>query len=305
MKRDHSLFVLIVLLASFLTVSLPASGQGIVPQKDSLVYDGQVRYHYLYIPESLLPERPLVVMLHGYGGKADGYRPEMLDVARREGFALCIPQGLKAPKGKTGWFAGYPAQEGMRQDDDAFICHLAQYLAQRNAFGPLFLTGMSNGGEMCYIIGRKYPQVFRAIASVAGLTMKWVADSLEFHGPLPFMEVHGTADKTSRWDGDLNGEGGWGAYIPVPDAVQAWVAENGCRLFEEKPLPLLNEDSRQVVLKRWHGGAPAWPGGPATEVLLYKVQGGKHSWALSDMDTCSLIWDFFRQYLRDANGTNF
>ena len=276
---------------------LPAAAQGIVPEKDSLIYEGQVRYHYLYVPDTLLKERPLVLMLHGYGGKADGYRPEMLEVARREGFALCIPQGLKAPKGKTGWYAGYPAQEGMRRDDDAFICLLARSLAQEKGFGPLFLTGMSNGGEMCYIIGRKSPQVFRAVASVAGLTMKWVADSLAFHGPLPFMEVHGTADRTSRWEGDLEGEGGWGAYMSVPDAVQAWADENGCTLLEERPLPLLKEGSRQVILHRWYGGVPAWPGGPATEVLLYEVQGGKHSWALADMDTCSLIWDFFRRYL--------
>lgn len=288
-----------LLISVFLTISTLAGAQeGIVPEKDSLVYEGQVRSHYLYIPDTLLPERPLVVMLHGYGGKAEGYRPEMLEVARREGFAVCIPQGLKAPKGKTGWYAGYPAQEGMRQDDDAFICHLAQSLAAANDFRQLFLTGMSNGGEMCYIIGRKEPGVFQAIASVAGLTMKWVADSLAFHGPLPFLEVHGTADKTSRWEGDLTGEGGWGAYIAVPDAVQAWVVENGCTRVEEKALPLLKEGARQVVLHRWYDGTPAWPGGPATEVLLYVVQGGKHSWALSDMDTCSLIWDFFRHYLR-------
>ena len=269
------------------------------PVLDSLLYEGTVRYHYVYVPDTLLEGRPLVMMLHGYGGKAKGYRPEMLAAARREGFAVCIPQGLKAPEGKTGWYAGYPAQRGMRQDDDAFICLLAREVARKYDLGNLFLTGMSNGGEMCYIIGRKYPSAFRAIASVAGLTMKWVADSLPFHGPVPFMEIHGTADKTSRWNGDLAGEGGWGAYIAVPDAVSAWVTENGCqKAWEQEALPLLKADSLPVTLHRWTDGLPAWDGGPACEVLLYEIQGGKHSWALDNMDSCTTILRFFRRWIR-------
>ena len=293
MKSIHSVSVFL----AFLLMLSAHEGRCQDVVLDSLVQDGTVRYHYVYVPETLLPERPLVIMLHGYGGKADGYRPEMLSCAKEEGFAVCIPQGLKAPKGKTGWYAGYPAQEGMRRDDDEFICRLAKEVARKYHLKNLFLTGMSNGGEMCYIIGRKYPRTFNAIASVAGLTMKWVADSLSFRGPVPFMEIHGTADRTSRWDGDLLNEGGWGSYIPVEEAVMAWVRENGCTPCEPEPLPLLKEGSRQVILHRWENGIPSREGGPSTEVLLYEVQGGKHSWALNDMDTCRVILQFFKKWI--------
>lgn len=269
-----------------------------VAVRDSVEYAGQTRYHYMYIPESLRPEKPLVIMLHGYGGKADGYRPEMMEVAEREGFALCVPQGLKAPKGKTGWYAGYPAQDGMRQDDDAFICELAAILCQRHGLNPqnAFLTGMSNGGEMCYIIGRKFPGAFSAIASIAGLTMKWVRDELPMTAPVPFMEVHGTADKTSMWEGDLEGKGGWGAYIPVPEAVDYWVKQDKCKYsFCQYLHP---KGDRTVVLHRWIAGVPAWSGGHECEVRLYEIRGGKHSWGLADMDTCEEVWNFFKIYLR-------
>ena len=113
MKSIHSVSVFL----AFLLMLSAHEGRCQDVVLDSLVQDGTVRYHYVYVPETLLPERPLVIMLHGYGGKADGYRPEMLSCAKEEGFAVCIPQGLKAPKGKTGWYAGYPAQEGMRRDD--------------------------------------------------------------------------------------------------------------------------------------------------------------------------------------------
>lgn len=297
MKNLLGHLVTLFLLAG---MTLPGLCQTSAPEpvRDSILYDGRYRVHYMYVPSRLREERPLVIMLHGYGGKARGYRPEMLEVAEREGFALCIPQGLKAPEGKTGWYVGYPAQKGMRQDDDRFVCYLSRCLRQQYGLGSAFLTGMSNGGEMCYLIGRRYPGEFRAIASVAGLTMRWVADSVAFHGPVPFMEVHGTADRTSRWEGDPEGEGGWGAYLPVPKAVDAWVKENGCGADATvTPLPLKGENTRQVVLHRWDGGLPAWEGGPACQVLLYEVREGRHSWALSDMDTCSLIWEFFERYL--------
>lgn len=295
MKR---FLLLLALLPTFLSARNPSVPAGHpVPLKDSLVYEGQVRYHYIYIPDTLLPERPLVMVIHGYGGKAEGYRPEMLELARKEGFAVCVPQGLKAPEGRTGWYAGYPAQKGMRKDDDLFICTLAKRLAAEYDLKNLFLTGMSNGGEMCYIIGRNYPEAFNAIASVAGLTMKWVADSLSFNGPVPFMEVHGTADKTSLWEGDLENSGGWGPYIAVPDAVQAWVREDGCAEYEETVMPPYKEGSREVVLHHWTGGKPAGYNGRPSEVLLYEVKGGRHSWALSDMDTCAAIWEFFSRWL--------
>lgn len=266
--------------------------------QDSLLFEGQYRTHYLYMPTHLREGRPLVVMLHGYGGKADGYRPEMLEVAEKEGFAVCIPQGLKAPQGKTGWYVGYPKQKGMRQNDDEFICFLSRHLCETYQLENCFLTGMSNGGEMCYLIGRKYPGEFRAIASIAGLTMQWIGEHVASHGPVPFMEVHGTQDKTSLWEGDLENEGGWGAYISVPEAVQFWVNENGCPAEEKTTvLPLKTDTSRQVVLHSWTG-VPAWEGGPACEVRLYEIQGGKHSWALADMDTCNIVWEFFSKYLR-------
>ena len=100
------------------------------------------------------------------------------------------------------------------------------------------------------------------------------------------MEVHGTADKTSMWDGDPKGEGGWGAYLAVPVAVGNMVSACGCEY--EKTTAL----SRKVVLHQWLGS----PSG--AEVRLYEVKGGKHSWHLADLDTCEEILKFFEQYLK-------
>ncbi len=294
MKRLISLLAVWMLL-----LSIPAAAQPRCVQ-EFFRYGGRERTYYLYIPENAPEGMPLVMVLHGYGGKAEGYRPEMLEVAREEGFAVCYPQGRKNSVGKTGWNVGYPAQADLKDDDLALVKHLAKLLQRKYGFSRenTFLTGMSNGGEMCYLLAWSGDTTFAALASVAGLTMKWIYDGRMPRRPVPFLEIHGTADKTSRWEGDPAGQYGWGAYLSVPSAVDAVVTLDRCPAYERTELPLKGPNARQVILHRYSGGLPAWKGGPPCEVRLYEVRDGKHSWAMNDLDTCREIWNFFKLYLR-------
>lgn len=255
---------------------------------------GYEREYYLYVPDSMHHSRPLVIMLHGYGGKAEGYRPEMLKTAMRHGFALCVPQGLPSPKtSKTGWNVRYPKQEGMTVDDFSFIMNLGREVCRVRGLDRknIFLTGMSNGGEVCYAMAWLYPRFFRAIASVAGLTMAWLPDEnrLPKRG-VPFMEIHGTQDRTSLWNGDLKGKHGWGAYLPVMDAVELIARMNSNCACTSQPLEKKSAKANDVVLHRYQGGN--------AETRLYEVVCGKHSWALSDLDTTEEIWKFFEQNMK-------
>ena len=266
-------------------------------EKYQFRHQGLDREYWMYIPENLPEQAPLVFVLHGYGGKAEGYCPQMIETARKHGFAVCYPQGEKAPKGKTGWNVGYPKQEGMKTDDIDFICDLARHVQKKFSLSRknTFFSGMSNGGEMCYIMAMQHPEAFSAYASVAGLTMEWAYRSMSPKMAVPLMEIHGTADKTSLWEGDPDNNCGWGEYISVPLAVGVWAAEAKSTHTETVELPVINN---KVLMHRHLGGSPAWEGGPEIEVRLYEVVGGKHSWAHKDMDTCEEIWKFFSKYLR-------
>jgi polyhydroxybutyrate depolymerase len=66
----------------------------------TMKYKGEVRTYWLYVPEGADASTPVVLVLHGYGGQAEGYCPAMLEVADREQFAVCYPQGEKDAKGK-------------------------------------------------------------------------------------------------------------------------------------------------------------------------------------------------------------
>ena len=258
----------------------------------TMKYKGEVRTYWLYVPEGASPSTPLVLVFHGYGGKAEGYCPAMLEVAEREGFAVCYPQGEPDAKGKNCWNVGYDVQEGLARDDVGFVKALVKHLVRKHRIGKdnVFMSGMSNGGEMTYFMAYRHPELFNAFASIAGLTMQWAYKAWQAKCPVPLMEVHGTADKTSMWEGDPQDTGGWGPYVSVPQAVGYWIAQARCTHEETVAMPPKGE--HPVVLHRYLGGDDG------IEVRLYEVQGGKHSWALQDMDTCEEMWAFFKQYLK-------
>ena len=158
----------LIAISIVLTLGLAAWGQGVQERctRHTMKFQGFEREYYLYTPQGLKEKAPLVMVLHGYGGSALKGRKEMMDVADRYGFAVCYPQGEKDPSGKTGWNVGYPKQEGMKTDDVKFICALAKKVCRENGLnsGNTFLTGMSNGGEMCYFTAMRKPKAFKAIA---------------------------------------------------------------------------------------------------------------------------------------------
>lgn len=291
MKKILQVALILVCVFIFTEVSAQEA------RKFTMKHGGMEREYWLYLPSDIKPDAPLVILLHGYKAKAEGYRPEMMTVAEENGFALCYPQGALDGKGKTCWNVGYPFQEGLKTDDVDFLCTLARHLQKEHDLSRqnTFLTGMSNGGEMCYLMAYLRPDVFTAFAPIAGLSMEWSYRKFDAKKAVPLMEVHGTADKTSCWDGDPFNEGGWGAYLAVPQAVAYWAAQAKCTHEETVEMPLVRN---KVIMHRYMGGEPIWKDGPAVEVRLYEVIGGKHTWALNDMDTCREIWNFFKIYLR-------
>ena len=248
----------------------------------------------MYLPDGLPADAPLVVILHGYGAGIWRENP-MVAAADRHQFAVCIPQGLKDPEGQPSWNVGYPFQRGWKVDDVKALCRIARHVQQRYHLSRknAFLTGMSNGGEMCYLMAYSKQDVFVAVAPIAGLTMAWTYQTMQAPRPIPLMEIHGTEDRVSEWTGDMQDKGGWGAYLPVPVAIGYWVARNRCTGYEQERVESLKGSDGHPVVKHRYSS-------PTTgcDVWLYEVIGGVHSWHTADIDTGEEIWQFFARYLK-------
>lgn len=283
---------IISLLLVFIGVSLSISAQSI--EKYQMEYGDTVRTYSMYIPEGLDSTPPLIVYTHGYSSRPKNrVRADLNEAAAKYGFAVCYPDGSPDSKGKDGWNVGYPSQSNMTIDEADFFEKLLNEVCTRFNLNrkEVFLTGMSNGGDLCYQLAYTRPALFKAYASVAGLTFEntYMAHNLTI--PVPFLEIHGTADKLSMWFGDHNNTGGWGAYIPVPLAVSAIAANNRCTMLTVDSIPS-KPGSNRAVTRYTYSGAPS-----QCEVVLYRIEGGPHSWAAADLPTGEIVCRFFRDYI--------
>lgn len=251
-----------------------------------------VRTYAMYLPENIKPGAPLVVFTHGYGSKNRWYK-SLNAIAEREGFAVCYPDGSPDLRGKEGWNVGYPPQRNMPDNEEAFFAALKGEVCKRFSLSRenCFMTGMSNGGDLCYQLAFRAPGLFRAYASVAGLLFEHIYLNNPLPKPVPFMEIHGDADTTSSWDGDHENKGGWGAYLPVGLAVSEMAIANRCTTISRDSFPTLNDSTRSVE----HIVYSNSPYGMGVEV--YRIGGGKHSWGNKDLHTEEIVWEFFSRYL--------
>ena len=290
MKRSSIMLAHVVVVAVLLALGvLPCHAGRYV--EDSVKVDGYQRQLVMYLPDGLQHDAPLVFILHGYGAGIWRENP-MLAAADRHGFAVCLPQGLKDPKGEPSWNVGYPFQQGWKVDDVKALCHMARYVQKhyRLSRQNTFLTGMSNGGEMCYLMAYSNQSTYKAVAPIAGLTMAWIYEQLEAPRPIPLMEIHGTEDRVSEWMGDMENKGGWGAYLPVPLAIGYWIAKNRCS--HEQVENVQGNEGHLIIKHRYSS--------PTTgcDVWLYEVVGGVHSWFTNDIDTGEEVWQFFSRYVK-------
>ncbi len=268
-------------------------------QLQNFTHDGLTRQYIYYEPNNLPADAPLVLVLHGYTGSANGIKnyAGMDAIADVNGFAVCYPQGTSDDWGNKFWNVGYDFHLNETVDDVDFLVELVQYLQIQHNLSTqnTFVTGMSNGGEMSYMLACQAAQTFKAVASVAGTMFDsfWNTCGSSI---IPVMEIHGTIDNVNLWAGDYTNATGWGVFYDIDSIISLWVQNNGCTQTVNNTLPDINaSDGNYVETDKYASGINN------NEVWLYRVVGGEHDWpgAFGNMDINSSeeIWLFFSQFL--------
>ena len=299
---------LLVLLSLF-------NASSIVSDHRTIIHEGVEREYIVHVPENLNNDSPIVFVIHGYTGSAEGIAAYsgMNSIAEREGFIAVYPQGTIDSYGNAFFNVGYEFNDDSPINDVSFIRELVKSISQEFNLKRkrAFATGMSNGGDMSYLLACTSSDLFKAVAPVAGVLMKGLKDSCELSSPVPIFEIHGTADKISLFEGDLNNEEGWGAYYDLPSTID---------FFAER-YQLANKSIKQITSKE--SGADYdifferhWSDDLEEEVWMYRIENGRHVWpgikfnwwnnplaryyfgsGNEDINASEEVWAFFKKYL--------
>lgn len=254
------------------------------------------REYIYYHPVSASTGCPLVFVFHGYTGNAQDIMEysEFNALAEEFGFAVCYPQGSTDGSGNTFFNVGYDFQQNEDVDDLGFVLALNDHLQDNQSLDPaaVYATGMSNGGDFCYLLACQASEVFQAVAPVAGMIMQDIMDECNPTTTTSILEIHGTDDDVTYYEGDPNNEDQWGAYPSIPQTMDFFVDMFG--LTAEGTVVLENldpSDGSEVELLSWSNAI----GCPRVE--LYDVIGGGHdwpgAWGNMDIDAGRVAWEFF------------
>jgi polyhydroxybutyrate depolymerase len=263
------------------------------------IIDGGIERDYIYYHPSSAPENcPLVFVCHGYTGTAEGIMnySGFNQLADEYGFAVCYPQGTQDGGGNTFFNVGYEFQNNETVDDVAFLQNLNTYFQNTYSLAAdkVFCTGMSNGGDLCYMLACQASETFRAVAPVAGMIMQNIMDDCTPSNEVSILEIHGTNDNVTYFDGDPTNQDGWGAYPSIPATMNFFNSMFDLTLQSSENLPNTDPNDGSTVFSEKYGAENS-----CSEVWLFTVQGGGHDWPGAygnmDIEASREAWLFFQQ----------
>ena len=269
-------------------------------QNLNFFHDGLNREYIYYSPNNLPLNAPLVFVAHGFTGSAQGIMSYsgMNNIADQNGFAVCYPQGTTDALGDNFWNVGYDFHAGVTVDDIGFLETLASYLQSTYQLSQsnTFFTGMSNGGEMSYLLAFDGSNVFKAFAPVAGTVFPngLITNLFTPNTPVPFFVTHGLNDNVTSFIGDSNDQY-WGSYLSVYTLVDFWFNYNSLSNLNIDTFPDLNNNSKRTISYKYSSFASN-----SNEVWLFTHRSG-HNWGDDgDIVIEQKIWDFFSLYLSNS-----
>lgn len=245
------------------------------------MHDGVTRSFRVHLPSGFdtCAHVPLVFNLHGRGsnGLQQEFYTQFSNVADTGNFIAVYPDAIN-----NEW-----ELNGAGVDDVGFIQALidtlySEFRIDRN---KVYSCGMSMGGYMSYRLACELADHIAAIASVTGLLATFPCNPSR---PIPVLQMHGTEDPTVP-------------YAGVAQTINAWVQYNGCpQQPDTVPFPDIDHTDSSTVTKNTYAPCDA-----ATEVVLYTIHGGEHTWpdafisigiTSGDINASNTIWNFFKQY---------
>jgi polyhydroxybutyrate depolymerase len=286
----------------------------------TLTVGNQRRSYIVHLPSKYKGNTKLPVLLVFHGGNSNATEWMRLcglnETAETNHFIAVYPNGtdnikVKGYEGKYLTWNGGPHGPGgtdttrSKVDDVAFTRALLTDLATvvRIDSFRIYATGMSMGAIMVYRLASELSDRIAAIAPIAG-TMG--TQRCTPKRPVSVIHFHGTQDKAVPFEGGIAKlDPSKTDFYPVDYAIQSWVKADGCRKNPQiDTLADKAHDSTSVIRKTYGDGQQG------TEVVLYLIQGGGHSWpgkvlwpelavlgkSTKNVSANEVMWTFFQKH---------
>ena len=287
----------------------------LVAEERTIIHEGVEREYLVHIPDNLTENSPIVFVIHGFTGSAKQIMEYsgMNEVSDREGFMVVYPQGTTDSEGNTFFNVGYEFHKDSTIDDVSFIRNLFVSLSEEYSLKRKqgFATGMSNGGDMSYLLACTSADLFRAVAPVAGSLMAKTKETCDTQSSVPIFEIHGTGDLITLFYGDMENNGGWGAYYDLPSTISFFAEAYNLDKRSTKIIAKKGEGSEYDIYHQRH-----WSQNSDEEVWMYEIVEGRHVWpgfkihwwenpifwyyfgsGNEDINASEEVWRFFKKYL--------
>jgi polyhydroxybutyrate depolymerase len=306
-------------LALLLVLPLTSLGQqtnGFRTQ--SIQVQGHTRTYRVFVPANLLDPAPLVFVFHGTESPGHGI-DSIVKITRFEQVGQAHHILIIFPEAYEGnWNDGRRNDHARSYRDDIDdIAFVDAILAQterdyRVDHSRIYATGFSNGAIFCHYLAAQRAHVFAAIAPVSGPIA--VPFSAWFHPefPVSVLEIHGTSDPIVPYTGGKITDDG-GETLGAEATVELWARTDRCRR-DAAEMPVSARRARDDCYPQGF----AWTQGrDGTEVVLYRIIGGGHTWPGSqvgllsgfflgrvcmNLDASEVIWNFFWDHPASQKG---
>jgi polyhydroxybutyrate depolymerase len=292
-----------------------------------LTISGQDRFYRVYQPVGIAANAPVVIMLHGgsqsmteiFDTSAGGTRV-WTNVADDEKFLLIAPNGVdgvtnNANGTNQSWNDCRPltsANPGYSNADDVtFISELIEWTKKSFSVdnARVYVTGVSNGGMMCYRLAADLNSKIAAIAPFIANQ----PDPNECTAPssaMPMMICVATLDPLMPFLGGNVSVSDRGTVKSAAETLTFWLGINGVSSsdFIKTDLPDISTTDKSTIVKRSYGSS-----NPAKEIEFYTVIGGGHNMPSianplsatsqtvvgpqnQDMEGARVAWNFLKRH---------
>jgi len=283
------------------------------------------RKYTVHLPHSYNQSTPasVVIVFHGLGMNGTSVRGlSAMDLtAERNGFITVYPDAVGGR-----WNDGVQRETGV--DDVAFVSAMLDEISRKFKVNNrrVYACGISNGGFFVQRLACELPNRIAAIGVVAATASDTVCSHCALHHGMPIVFFLGTDDPLLPREGETKELGKLGEALGLSDlgikninstvakfagimsaaeAPEFWAKNNGASAqAREEMMP--DRDTRDGcrVKKETYGGS--------SEVVVYTIEGGGHSWpggmgfvaqdiigrTTNDINASDIMWQFFQSHYR-------